>query len=178
MYDTATSFSMRAHPLKREFGLKMFSRFSGDKLLSQPFMFPIPIFDSHAITIFCKLSLFPQSTQAFRINRFHNSQLAAWCRRLTFEMCEGGGRQLIRTSDDDMIEPTTSDASYSLSLDGCRLPLAKAFNSPWFAFAVLVVTARPGVVKRGPADSHGLLRQWGPHSQAQRGQEFTHEILT
>ena len=76
-------------------------------------------------------------------------------------MCEGGGRQLIRTSDDDMIELTTSDASYSLSLDGCRLPLAKAFNSPWFAFAVLVVTAGPGVVKRGPADSHGLLRQWG-----------------
>ena len=65
-----------------------------------------------------------------------------------------------------MIEPTTSDASYSLSLDGCRLPLAKAFISPRFAFpALLVVTAGPGVVKRGPADSHGLLRRWeGGHT--------------
>ena len=82
----------------------------------------------------------------------------------------GGGQLLIRTLDDDMIEPTTSDASYSLSLDGSRLPLAKAFNSPWFAFPVLVVTAGPGVVKRGPADSHGLLRRWGAHTHGLEGE--------
>ena len=81
----------------------------------------------------------------------------------------GGGRQLIRTSDDDMIEPTTSDASYSLSLVGCRLLLAKAFNTPWFAFPVLVVMAGPGVVKRGPADSHGL-HTWGPHTHRLKGE--------
>ena len=177
MYDAATAFSMRAHPLKKEFGLKMFSRFSGDKLLSQPFKFPIPIFDSHALAIFCKMSLFPHSTQFLSINRFQNFQLAAWCRRLTFEMCEGG-RAAADKNFRRRYDRADNVRCFLMTVDYLWQKLATA---PSLLFQCLLL--RPGrVLSSGgqliPMASFADGRE-GTHSRAQGGaQEFIREILT